>query len=48
VQQKAAKAGMSSHKAKVENRWFLRALMRDPATSGKRPQRAANVSFSAC
>jgi hypothetical protein len=36
---------MSSHKAKVENRWFLRAMMRNPVTSGIRSQRAPKDRF---
>jgi len=46
--QGAANRSKQRHKAKVENRGFLQVMACDPATSGTRPQRAANVSFSAC
>jgi hypothetical protein len=48
VHQRAANGGKRRHKAKAEDRPILRVMMRDPATSSTRRQRAANVSFSAC
>jgi hypothetical protein len=48
MQQAAAKAGKARHKAKAQFEQFSLSELIDPATSRKRPQRAANVSFSAC
>jgi hypothetical protein len=48
MQQRAANGSKRRHKAKVENRRILRMMRRDPATSSTSPQRAANVSCSAC
>jgi hypothetical protein len=48
MQQGAANGSKRRHKAKVGNRRILRVMKRDPATSGKLPQSAANASFSGC
>jgi hypothetical protein len=48
MQQRAANSSKRRHKAKVDNRRILRGMEPNPATSSTPPQRAANVSFSAC
>jgi hypothetical protein len=48
LQQAAAKTRKARHKAKAKIDLFSLREVLDPASSRNQPQRAANVSFSAC
>lgn len=48
MHQPAANGSKGPHEAKVKTQSHSRGMTRDPATSDKSPQTAANVAFSAC